>query len=322
MSLEHAEQELERLQQEERRAQDGADQAELRDRALQQADVVETEKKLYEDLEFKYLEEESVWLARREELSKELADAVRKHEETVARLQELEAAAQVAELEGSMEGYEEQRQAYLQRLHEGQAQLDMLDGRVDELVGQGAANLTGASSTSLNDLDSNSSDPFSNSGLTSMESSFCSYIEVKPRAAEDGKECAYSGGVGGNNVDKSRCPGDVPPGSRSPPSGASDMSLVAARPVGNRQQRPLTRYLPIRAADLDLRQHIESAGHAVELCRHVQVDGHSCRGELRKASARFGNWQKRWFVFDRSSRTLAYYKSKRDTRVRGGIHFQ
>ncbi|KAE8737625.1 hypothetical protein FOCC_FOCC016910, partial [Frankliniella occidentalis] len=100
----------------------------------------------------------------------------------------------------------------------------------------------------------------------------------------------------------------------APSSTANDQSAM--------QQRPLTRYLPIRAADLDLRQHIESAGHAVELCGHVAVDAHSCRGVLHKASTRFGNWQKRWFVFDRSSRTLAYYKNKRDQRVRGGVHFQ
>ncbi|GBP01101.1 Pleckstrin homology-like domain family B member 2 [Eumeta japonica] len=36
-----------------------------------------------------------------------------------------------------------------------------------------------------------------------------------------------------------------------------------------KHQRPLTRYLPIFSPDLDLRQHIESAGHQIALCPHV-----------------------------------------------------
>lgn len=45
-----------------------------------------------------------------------------------------------------------------------------------------------------------------------------------------------------------------------------------------KHQRPLTRYLPIMSADLDLRLHIESAGHQVTLCPHIIVDSFSCRG--------------------------------------------
>lgn len=45
-----------------------------------------------------------------------------------------------------------------------------------------------------------------------------------------------------------------------------------------RHQRPLTRYLPIMSADLDLRLHIESAGHQVTLCPYVVIDSYSCRG--------------------------------------------
>lgn len=45
-----------------------------------------------------------------------------------------------------------------------------------------------------------------------------------------------------------------------------------------KHQRPLTRYLPIFSPDLDLRQHIESAGHQIALCPHVFVDSNSCRG--------------------------------------------
>lgn len=45
-----------------------------------------------------------------------------------------------------------------------------------------------------------------------------------------------------------------------------------------KHQRPLTRYLPIMSVDLDLRLHIESAGHQVTLCPHVTIDSFSCRG--------------------------------------------
>lgn len=50
-----------------------------------------------------------------------------------------------------------------------------------------------------------------------------------------------------------------------PLSDTSDMSLEIGtltkkrKPISDKQ-RPLTRYLPIRGSDLDLRQHIESAG--------------------------------------------------------------
>lgn len=49
-----------------------------------------------------------------------------------------------------------------------------------------------------------------------------------------------------------------------------------------KHQRPLTRYLPIMSLDLDLRQHIESAGHQVTLCPHVIVDSFSCRGYVAR----------------------------------------
>lgn len=62
-----------------------------------------------------------------------------------------------------------------------------------------------------------------------------------------------------------------------------------------KHQRPLTRYLPIMSADLDLRLHIESAGHQVTLCPHVIIDSFSCRGYENYCRRFlfhkfFGNW--------------------------------
>lgn len=48
------------------------------------------------------------------------------------------------------------------------------------------------------------------------------------------------------------------------------------------QARPLTRYLPIRKEDFDLKTHIESSGHGVDTCLHVVLSSKVCRGYLVK----------------------------------------
>lgn len=88
------------------------------------------------------------------------------------------------------------------------------------------------------------------------------------------------------------------------------------------QQRPLTRYLPVRTDAFDLKQHVESAGHQIELCSHVHVTSTTCRGSLYKLGTKFRTWNKRWFVFDRSRRMMMYYSDKSETRPRGSIYFQ
>ncbi|XP_046541428.1 pleckstrin homology-like domain family B member 1 isoform X4 [Equus quagga] len=73
------------------------------------------------------------------------------------------------------------------------------------------------------------------------------------------------------------------------------------------QARPLTRYLPIRKEDFDLKTHIESSGHGVDTCLHVVLSSKVCRGYLVKMGGKIKSWKKRWFVFDRLKRTLSYY---------------
>lgn len=87
-------------------------------------------------------------------------------------------------------------------------------------------------------------------------------------------------------------------------------------------QRPLTRYLPVRGAECDLRQHVESAGHQVELCPHVQLTASSCRGYLHKLGGKWRSWKKRWFVFDRNRRALVYFSDKTEAKLKGGVPFQ
>ncbi|XP_047508747.1 major antigen isoform X1 [Pieris napi] len=87
-------------------------------------------------------------------------------------------------------------------------------------------------------------------------------------------------------------------------------------------QRPLTRYLPVDRDDFDLRRHVESAGHQIELCPYVTINSSSCRGYLHKLGAKFHTWSKRWFVFDRESKTFVYYWDKTEKKPRGGAYFQ
>lgn len=87
-------------------------------------------------------------------------------------------------------------------------------------------------------------------------------------------------------------------------------------------QRPLTRYLPIKSESLDLRHHIETAGHQLQLIDDVTVNTTNCSGYLSKMSKKFHHWNKRWFVFDRKRKTLTYYSDSSSKKARGVIYFQ
>ncbi|XP_013792081.1 pleckstrin homology-like domain family B member 1, partial [Limulus polyphemus] len=89
-----------------------------------------------------------------------------------------------------------------------------------------------------------------------------------------------------------------------------------------KSQRPLTRYLPVRGSQLDLRYHIETAGHQIELCPFIQVTATACRGYLHKLGGALHIWRRRWFVFDRKKHALIYYNDKSETKVKGGVYFQ
>uniref|UniRef100_G1R718 Pleckstrin homology-like domain family B member 1 n=1 Tax=Nomascus leucogenys TaxID=61853 RepID=G1R718_NOMLE len=88
------------------------------------------------------------------------------------------------------------------------------------------------------------------------------------------------------------------------------------------QARPLTRYLPIRKEDFDLKTHIESSGHGVDTCLHVVLSSKVCRGYLVKMGGKIKSWKKRWFVFDRLKRTLSYYVDKHEMKLKGVIYLQ
>ncbi|XP_014222211.1 pleckstrin homology-like domain family B member 1 [Trichogramma pretiosum] len=97
---------------------------------------------------------------------------------------------------------------------------------------------------------------------------------------------------------------------------------IKLRDNKTKSQRPLTRYLPIKSESLDLRHHIETAGHPLPLIHDIGVDETSCSGYLSKMSKRFHHWNKRWFVFDRKRKTLSYYSDNHSRKPRGVIYFQ
>ncbi|XP_070606245.1 pleckstrin homology-like domain family B member 2 isoform X6 [Erythrolamprus reginae] len=97
---------------------------------------------------------------------------------------------------------------------------------------------------------------------------------------------------------------------------------VKIREKQRSQSRPLTRYLPVRKEDFDLRGHIETAGHNIETCYHVSLTEKTCRGFLVKMGGKIKTWKKRWFVFDRNKRTFSYYADKHETKLKGVIYFQ
>nr|XP_022321824.1 pleckstrin homology-like domain family B member 2 isoform X4 [Crassostrea virginica] len=97
---------------------------------------------------------------------------------------------------------------------------------------------------------------------------------------------------------------------------------IKMRDKQTQQARPLTRYLPVRGKEFDLKSHIESAGHHLDDCPHVVLTATNCRGWLQKMGNKFKTWHRRWFVFDRNKRSLIYYTDKNESKPRGGIYFQ
>lgn len=73
------------------------------------------------------------------------------------------------------------------------------------------------------------------------------------------------------------------------------------------QARPMTRYLPNRKQEFDLRAHVESSGHSIDTCPFVILTEKMCKGHLVKMGGKIKSWKKRWFVFDRLKRNFSYY---------------
>jgi len=92
--------------------------------------------------------------------------------------------------------------------------------------------------------------------------------------------------------------------------------------ASKRQNRPMTRFLPVMTANFDLRKHIEQQGHQPHMCNNTIITTTSCKGYLTKMGGTIKTWKRRWFVFDRINKTMHYYKNKHETKLRGAIPFQ
>ncbi|MEQ2170147.1 Pleckstrin y-like domain B member 1, partial [Goodea atripinnis] len=84
--------------------------------------------------------------------------------------------------------------------------------------------------------------------------------------------------------------------------------------------RPMTRYLPNRKEEFDLRAHVESCGHCIDTCPFVILTEKMCKGHLVKMGGKIKSWKKRWFVFDRLKRNFCYYIGE-DEFGWIGVHF-
>ncbi|KAM7374228.1 hypothetical protein PAMP_006899 [Pampus punctatissimus] len=88
------------------------------------------------------------------------------------------------------------------------------------------------------------------------------------------------------------------------------------------EARPMTRYLPNRKEEFDLRAHVESSGHSIDTCPYIILTEKMCKGHLVKMGGKIKSWKKRWFVFDRLKRNFCYYVDKHETKLKGLIYFQ
>uniref|UniRef100_A0A0K8S3A8 FHA domain-containing protein n=1 Tax=Lygus hesperus TaxID=30085 RepID=A0A0K8S3A8_LYGHE len=114
-------------------------------------------------------------------------------------------------------------------------------------------------------------EPTRDSGVSSEE------VEKGIHSCEEGKN-------DDNTNDESVPSGSPESRPLSDISGYSDEQTTIRKRIKSSSNihRPLTRYLPIRGETLDLRSHIETAGHQVDLCPHISIDSSSCRGYLQK----------------------------------------
>ncbi|XP_074603087.1 uncharacterized protein LOC141856609 [Brevipalpus obovatus] len=103
---------------------------------------------------------------------------------------------------------------------------------------------------------------------------------------------------------------------------------TSRRPRKEKQQRPLTLYLPSPQDDLDLMNHISNLGHDLVPYGHlVQLRPASCSGYLWKLSCNSETqWRKRFFHFDRTTKVLVYFHSMKcflkAKKPRCGVYFE
>ena len=66
--------------------------------------------------------------------------------------------------------------------------------------------------------------------------------------------------------------------------------------------------MPIKHENFDLKSHIESAGHQLDLHKQITISSEFCQGYLQKLTVGKirNSWHRRWFKFDRQNKQLYY----------------
>lgn len=94
----------------------------------------------------------------------------------------------------------------------------------------------------------------------------------------------------------------------------TDAKSSSATETNSKQNRPLTLYLPKPNEELDLIDHVQIMGHDINIISgDIQLSSTRAYGFLWKSCVRSPKkWRKRYFLFDRRSKIIAYYKNERN----------
>jgi len=359
--LSKAEAELDKLEESQGKELDTDAEMELLEQIKGKHEQLEAERRVFEDLEFKTMEEEAGLEAEIEEVSMAINKTQEELQAAESTVHEMEHQKAEISINQDISILQERRENVAVKLETEKQKLQELELRLREMMTQTQSHrssedsgtitwsdeetvrakelrppASARSSESTSDLPQDSTDSRSPSPAHTVNTVRTRRTSSRPALPTPSpsppqvlsrlrKGSRREGGSeeGLTSCDESR-----------PISGTDSASLLGGgdgswngvsmrRAASSRGgQRPLTRYLPITTQEgFDLRAHIETAGHQIELCKHIVVNSCSCRGYLSKQGSRLKGWNRRWFVFDRNKRTLVYYGDKTETKAKGGIYF-
>jgi len=368
--LENAESELDKLEERQKTCQNLSTDEEmvLLEKIKKSHEYLEAERRIFEDLEFKHMEEEAGMEAEIEDVTREINETQKSIDIAETTVNEMEHQKLEISVNQDISIMQEKRENVSKKLEQEKAKLTDLEFKLRQLLtttnshrsseDSGTITWSDEETVHLPEIPSKQEAVWARNNMTSAASEHSS--ESTSDLPQDSTD-SQSPSPAAVRVRKNRSalPTPSPEGISQRPrrtskkinnedvltscdesrplstdtarwSGGGDLTDASSwvggvlrRGTSSRAgQRPLTRYLPVTSQEnFDLRSHIETAGHQIELCKHIILNSCSCRGYLNKMGARFKSWNKRWFVFDRNKRTLVYYADKSENKAKGGIYF-
>ncbi|KAG2471142.1 ETHE1 dioxygenase, partial [Polypterus senegalus] len=303
----------------------------------EETETLEAAMKAYEDLEFQQLEKESSWEEEREASQRRILLEVSEQQHRLNSRKE-----RVLKLEELVNQIRQQAEAESQRLsHDKREAVKMLN--LSPLL-----DMNGTSSLQRRRSQQNSRPSDRPVSLHGSLVNGSSSLTVSPPRNQVAMEQQYE------NLQRS-------PHSKSPPSDSHCTEVSAVREMSHKtapcrtavverngtgipsiaeMERKLReakaekeRLLKARddmeppaslisSSTFNLKSHLESMGHGVEMCTHVNVSDRKCKGFLTKMGGKIKTWRKRWFVFDGDKKRLAYFSDKEENKLKGVIYFQ